>query len=345
MIKFLLHELKKNLWLVLLLTAICVFPYITVTATMAMTEQWWVPEDAYETVVASPNLWMVSMQLVMLTFVAPVAVYSFKMNKRSVDCFYAMPIKREKLLLVKTLVGLAILVIPFTLSYWSGFLVLLLRQGNPYQMLWYFPAYLAFLGYGILIFGWHAFLYTRANKPFDGIVFLLGYTFVFCLAGFVVVSAIGWKPAYDYFTSDSSVNYFGFGPAIAFCGNFEQLICGESVDSWLVETFLSPVLLGGVGYGLSFGLERFQKAENAEQVSNDWAGYKTLIPVYTACFLAMAIVSESAVLSCVCVAFSFVATVVWRRKFRIGKIALIVFAVGIALGIILGILMTCNMPY
>lgn len=340
--KFLLHELKKNLWFVVLLTAVCAFPYMATVATSPMTSQWYI-EETYTYLPVSPNLWMVGMGLILLTFVVPVAVYSFKMNKRSVDCFYAMPLKREKLLFVKTLVGLFLVVVPFTLSYWLGFFTLLIREGNPYQMLWYLPTYFGLLLYGVLLFGWHAFVYTRANKPFDGIVFLIAYAFVGMVIVMGVLGALGLENAYEHVGIKTVENYMDFGGVINFFSNMENLIMKDSVSDWEIEGFLIPSLLGVIGYTLLFSLERFQKAENAEQVSNDWFGYKVLIPVYTAYCLASAINLSSVVLGCVCVAFSFVAIVVWKRKFRIGKSGWIVFAIGIVAGILLGILMEHNL--
>lgn len=343
--KFLLRDLKKNWWLLLILTAVCVLPYVATTSTSPMTMEWWVGEgEPMKQMPASPNLWMVGMQLIMLTFIAPVAVFSFKMNKRSVDCFYAMPIKRWKLFLAKCLLGLVLVLLPFTLSYWSGFFALLIRKGNPYEMLWYLPAYFALLLYGVCLFGWHSFLYTRANKPFDGLVFLFAYIFVGAMLATSVLGGLGLDGAYDYVVMESIQDYIGFGGVISFYGNMEHLITGDSVELWTVESFLIPALLGVAGYLLLFALLPLQKAEDAEQVSNDWFGYKILIPLYTAYCLGMSIYIQSVVLGCVVVAFTFVGCVVWRRKFRIGKIGWIVLGAGLLVGVILGILFLYNMP-
>lgn len=347
--KFLLHELKKSLWLMLLLSAVCVLPYMLTTATSPMTDEWWVGDwetgiGDYETYLVSPNLWMMGAQVIMLSFVAPVAVYSYKMHKRSVDCFYAMPIKREKLLFVKTVVGLALVIIPFTLAYWAGFFTLLIRKGNPYQMLWYLPTYLGLIFYGVFLFGWHAFVYTRANKPFDGIVFLFAYAFVGMVIVMGVLGGLGLEETYELVGMKRIENYMDFGGVFGFFSNMENLIMKEKDLAWEVEGFIVPTLLGTGGYTLLFSLEKFQKAENAEQVCEDWFGYKILIPVYTAYCLAFSVQESSPVLGGVFVAFSFVALVVWKRKFRIGRTAWIIFAVGITLGILLGILMEHNLP-
>lgn len=118
--------------------------------------------------------------------VVPVLMYSFKMNKRSVDAFYSLPKKKEKMYLVKTLMGLLLVLIPYTIAYWLGFLTIALRE-NYFHLIYYIPGYFGGLLFGVCLYGLYAFAFTRANRVVDGVVFMLAYTFI----GFLIVAGGG----------------------------------------------------------------------------------------------------------------------------------------------------------
>jgi hypothetical protein len=164
--------------------------------------------------VCDPNLGYVIGALLLLCYIVPILTYSFKMNKRSVDAYYSLPLRKEKLYFVKTLVGLFLVLAPFTIAYWGGFLTLLCRKGNPYEMIWYVPAYFVFLLLAVFVFGINAFFYTRANRVWDGLVFMFAYSFM----GLVIVSLV--ETAFDvtilYIHEE---NFSTWGSLLAFCEN------------------------------------------------------------------------------------------------------------------------------
>lgn len=332
MIKYLKYELKKNLWLFGLLTAVCLVPYVAHMSTFTF----WVgpTEDRY---LNSTGLTNMTFELIVLCYLAPLFVYSFKMNKRSVDAFYSLPLKREKLYFVKTLVGLFLVLIPFTLTYWSGFLALLCRPENPYYMSWYVPAYFGALFLGTCIYGMSAFVYTRANNVGDGVVFLVAYSFVGILIleyiEMLIHTSMPWWLT-DNFTFWGAISQFG--------NNIGILIKGGTPNRWSVAMFIIPFLLGGIGYFLLFYTLRFEKGESAEQCSDSWYGYRVLLPLFIALIVAINNFSLlNRVMTLIC---GIVVTVVWRHTLKFSWKYWVTLVGAVVLGILLGMLVDWTAP-
>ena len=331
MIKYLKYEFKKNVWALLIITAICAVPYVLEAATM---EMWWESYDG-RIVINRPNTSMLFVMLVILTFIVPVLSYSFKMNKRGVDGFYGLPIKREKLYFVKMLVGAALIVIPFTVAYWLGFFALLVRERNPYQMVYYVPMYFGYVGLGLLMFGFHSFLFTRANKIGDGVVFMLAYAPIMTLIMWYVEEAFSLDiplQVEEGFTS--------WGALSAFDTNMVELIRSGTAyaKAWSAWTYVYYIVTGILGYVLLFLSIRFERAENAEQVSESWFGYKVIIPVYTAFMLAGNLGnSTSPLFVCLILVCAIIATIVYQRKFKFPARCWGMIAVGLIAGLVLNV--------
>ena len=111
--KYLCYEIKKNIWTLFVLSAVCLIPYVATVSTMLLTYGSEYP--------ANPRLGIMAFELIVLAFVVPVYCFSFKMQKRSVDFYYALPLKKEKLYAVKLLVGALLVLVPYTVAYFGGF--------------------------------------------------------------------------------------------------------------------------------------------------------------------------------------------------------------------------------
>ena len=337
---YLKYEFKKNLWAFLIIMVLCALPYIIEMSTFEMA---WNYEyyDEFDILkpgrqIATPPLATMSTQLIALCFIVPILTYSFKMNKRSVDAYYSLPIKKEKLYFVKTLVGLFLTLTPFTVAYWSGFFVLLCREGNPYSMGWYVPAYFGLLILGFFLYGFNSFLFTRANKVGDGVVFMLSYAFM----GAMAISYIDFnfiKSSLPYWVEET---FLSFGGISLFTSEMARLIknfyTGGNVNL-SIWSFAYPVLTGAIGYFLMFYLLRFEKAEDAEQVSDSWFGYRVIIPYYAA-FLLGASYDLPLFTICLVLIAEITATIVYRRKFLFEKKNWIHIGVGLGAGLILFLL-------
>lgn len=331
--KYFLYELKKHIWTLVILSAVCALPYIVNVATLTMSYTY-MHNGVEKTVLRSPQLSYVFAELLILLFIVPTIVYSFKMSKRSVDGYYSLPLKREKLYFVATMVGLILVLVPFTISYWGGFLTLLFRKGNPYQMGYYIPAYLGGLFFGVLLFGVNAFIFTRANRIVDGIVFMGVYAFI----GFLAINFLDY--AFDVSLSTWNIEqcFIFSGSMFGFVDRMESLIVaytlGRGYAGWW---FGLTIAAGALCYALLYFAIRFEKGENAEQNSASWFGYKTLIPVYMALCCGSGAAEEIIGLVLVAVG-GVVATIVYKRKFKLKFIDWLPFIIGLAAGIVFAVI-------
>ncbi len=329
--KYFLYELKKHIWTLVILSAVCALPYIVNVATMRMSYTYFPETDNERIYIQNPQLSFVFGELLILLFLVPTIVYSFKMTKRGVDGYYSLPLKREKLYFVSTMVGLILVLVPFTVSFWSGFMTLLFRQGNPYKMGYYIPAYFGGLFFAVFLFGINAFVYTRANRVVDGLAFMAAYAFVgllslTCLEYAFDVSVSSWRIEQCFLFSGSM---FAFVDRM--CDYIMLSKIGEGYAGWW---FGLTAAAGVLCYALLYFAIRFEKGENAEQNSNSWLGYKTLIPVYVAlCFGGGA--AEEILGFVLVLVGGVVATIVYKRKFRLKFIDWLPLIVGLVAGIAL----------
>ena len=342
MMKYLWHEIKKNLSAILIITGICTLIYTLTVSTMEMSRTYtyenWQGQLITNTNIYEPAFSLIASALGILCFFIPTLVFSFKMDKRAVDCYYALPLKKEKLYLAKTLLGLVMIIVPFTVAYWVGFLALSLREGNPYNMGYYVPAYFGMLLFAILLFGFNSFIFTRANKAGDGVAFMVVYAWLFA---FVVLCFL---EIFNITTNDETLEGLLTlaSPAgmIWFDVNMGSLIVGGEAAQglhWSAWQFITPILMGVGGYfGLFFGV-RYEKAENAEQVSDSWFGYKVLIPLITA--LGLGIIGELHILVlAIIVVSNVIATVMHKRTFKLELWDWIRIGIGLLAGIILSLI-------
>ena len=342
MMKYLWYEIKKNLPTLLIITGICTLLYILQVSTLTMSETvtW---ENIQGVTMSKTNIYepafsTICVMLAALCFLVPPLTFSFKMEKRAVDCFYALPLKKEKLYLAKTLSGLVLIVVPFTVAYWLGFVVLALREGNPYQMFYYLPAYFGMLGYAIMLFGVNSFLFTRANKTVDGCAFMWAYIWILAYAALVILEIFDGEMG----DVESSILLCLLSPGGMgwFDVNMGTLIVGggsvASMD-WTAWMFVLPALFGVAGYfGLFFSL-RYEKAENAEQVSDSWFGYKVLIPLFTALTLGLMGEILDILLFAVIAVVSVILNIVYKRTFKLSGEDWIRIGIGLFVGVILAL--------
>ena len=331
--KFFCFELKKRLWALIVLAAVCALPYIAELSTMELIYVYPHHETGeLITVLNSTQIAAAILALGALCYLSPVLVYSFKMSKRGVDAYYALPLKKEKLYLVKTLVGLLLVLVPFTVMYWSGFLTLLFRAGNPYDMFWYLPAYFGSVLLGICLFGLNAFLFTRGNTVADGIVFMIAYIPLFLMIYEYATNLFGSRLQSSY------ENFITFGGLIEFGNKMSSLISRYENVTFSPLTFVVLPVLGTLGYALLFALLPYEKGENAEQVSDSWFGYKILIPIYTAFLLALNLSTFDIIWFFTIAMAAIVATVVYQRKFKFHLKWWGMIGGALALGLFLGML-------
>ena len=334
--KYLLYQLKKYAWLLVVLSVVCSIPNITNAASISMYVEYKDYAGITQGHIQEPGLASLYLPLLILLFAVPILVYSFKMTKRSVDAYYALPLKREKLYFVATMVGLILVLVPYTVSFWSSFFTLLFREGNPYKMGYYVPAYFGGLCFGVFLYGVNAFVYTRANRAIDGIIYMLFYAFVGLLI-FKYVESL-FTDYWGYINSSIEASFIFSGGMFEFAGEMESLIVGrERTLDHAGWWFGTAIAAGIICYALFFLLIRYERGESAEQNSDSWFGYKTLIPVYLAFSMGVGALEDPLGFVMVVIA-GFVATVVSKRKFSKKLIDWAPFAIGLGAGLVLALI-------
>ena len=268
------------------------------------------------------------MLLFLFCTVVPIMVFSFKMNPRCVDEFYSLPIRREKLYLVHSLVGLCLVFIPYTVAYWAGFLAIALTHS--FNIVMYLPLFFASVPLGVLLFGTNAFAFTRANKVFDGFVFMGLYS---CVLLFPVLYC-----AFLFGAFDSGIfAWTTYGPINVTFSAFDDLIRGGNYFSSNGLLWAGIIVMALAGCACWFGLffsQRFEKAENAGQVSTSWFGYKTLLPFYL-CFLTAVMPLDVLLIGYyfAMLIVVFVGNVIYRRTFMLPLRDIIVLIGALVIGL------------
>ena len=344
--KPLLHELKRDLLPLVVFIAIAV----VIAVGVAMSSN-----DILETGerIENSSIACSAVILCILCTVIPVLQFSYRMKQRSVDLWYSLPITRKQLAFVRTVGGLVLTLVPFTLAYWLSAAAIALRGSELYYF-YYLPAYGLLLLLGAGLFGVNAFLFTRGNTVADGIVFIAAWACALPLVNLCVYMSV---PSYEFsvggkhLTGDAlNALLFTYSPVSTVTNLMHELIMeGQPEELIEIDTLLSSYEYP-VRFAFLFALALFlladrDKSENAAQVSSSWWGYKVIIPVYAIAIYA-ALVAAFGVggewdvgllyYTVITAAVVFVLYFIYRRSFRLKKWDIIMVAVILAAGVLLG---------
>ena len=271
----------------------------------------------------------------------PLLQNNFKMNKRSIDIHYSLPIGRFALNNVKIITGLFEIIVSYSALYLVGFLIANSRFDIPNPE-YYIPLYFSILALCIPIYLYNYFIVSRANTITDAVLLLIMNTFV--LSFIFLALNENMRLIREWFGKDFSE---GFGiPFYAFIykGNFFNNLILEKNREYDYNLFMIdvyPYLLGLLGYfGILFA-SLTDKGESSQEVDNSIFGYKTMLPIYLIFF--MLIITESATIYTIALGpvFYYVLQVVRYRKFRIPKKEYVILSIVTVISIIIGII--CDM--
>lgn len=354
-------EVKRNLLPLVIFAAITLIVGVSYTSTMELRV------GAFASFRYDSGLACYAVLLCVLCTVAPVMQFFYRMKQRSVDLWYSLPITRKQLVLVRTLAGLLLVFVPFTIAYWPGVAIVAMRcnelassvRGFHFQYIHYLSCFAQMLLLGTCLFGVNAFLFTRGNSMFDGIFFILGWAILVPL--FVVV--LNDDFAFDFYWQGASgrqtwVNsslfftyFFTYSPVAWTGAAFEKLITvGAFFDNefHFMVTSILGVLEGAAAYLALFLLADKDKSENVGQISSSRMGYKVLLPALEAGVIALIIVSVGwgwydwntvfyMVLVALCaLAFYFA----YRRSFRLKISDILSVILALVAGVLLALLLS-----
>lgn len=268
-----------------------------------------------------------------LCALAPILQLSYRMNKRGADLWLSLPIRREKFLLVRMLEGLLLVVVPFTVSYWLSFLIVVLRD-NAFWLPAYPLFYLSALPPALGLLAYNSFFYSRANNAADGIVFMALWNVFPTL---VYLFVLQFSPQMNlpgllegmYFMPEYLLSYTSIF--------FDNMACGEAntnffslQSSWQAIVFFVAASLA-TGAAL-FATARRARAEDADQLSETMFGYKLLLPAILAILICFA--GGSVSVTIVFAVLGLAATVFSRRTFRLRPRDYGILAGAVVLGLV-----------
>ncbi|MBD5132263.1 MAG: hypothetical protein HDT28_06750 [Clostridiales bacterium] len=332
--KYFVYELKKSLFVTLALAVIATAVYLVSVLTDTVKVDYKYFSVPVETILVLGGA---------MSVIIPIWKLGYLMKKRSVDLYYSLPLSHTRILAVKLLAGLIALFAPYTIAYWVGSIAALASVGKYINGVCFVSMYFASLIPMAIIYSLTAFLFTRANRFVDGVAFVIMTGMSLEMIMVVVLKVVTlYDKSYEFFKYYfNSIYYTPFGSLILIWEYFSKAIMNETVNIRInavdiVGLALIAVLGLAAGIGLLFA-EKRAKAENCEQISESFFGYKVMIPLYTF-LLALLGSYDSFILAAVIAAAAYAASVLYKRTPKIGwKFAVIVgvaFIVGVGLSFI-----------
>ncbi len=336
--KYFLYELRKNLVPIIVLTGLGTLIYITYILNMSFGIYFEAIENYnYYSYRSSPTGVTAVFLCILCTFV-PVMTFSHKMNKRAADSFYSMPLRREKLYLIKSLTGLLIVLIPYTISYWLGFAVFAVRVWeHSFNLVAFVPLYFLSLPLAFMLFGINSFAFSRANSIVDGVIFIAFFTLCaviihFLLAKFIIISLDSFE-----LTSYSGI-------AMLFDHYSYIITNNRALDfSEILAPFIYCCAAGAACWAGLFICVKTDKAENAEQISNSWFGYKVFLPFYIAALLILG-GTDTYIIPVMAFAAGFIGYLIYRRSFIFGRNTWLTLIITFVAGLLLAVILP-ELPY
>ena len=285
-----------------------------------------------------------------LSTIVPLFEFNFKMRKVSVDEFYKLPIKREKLYLVKYIIGLLEVLIPMTVFFLFTLIDISLSF-HLFKLSYYVIFYLLSIPLLTAIYSLIAFVYSKCNTTYDGLINVgLAQFFVLSIA-FVILEIITNRDECIYFPSSSFCSdytsyFYIYSPMTRLNVYYSNLMEGTIYESLLKEesfiiTLVSIgifLVLGIVSFILMITLKKYEKSEDSMDISNSWFSYKVMVPTYITVLTALIAGQGEAITLLLVIIAGYILYAIYRRNFKIKLYDIITGVSCIVGGIILGAL-------
>ncbi|MCH5171332.1 MAG: hypothetical protein J1F31_00635 [Erysipelotrichales bacterium] len=350
--KYFTYLLKKNLLPLTFLTLFCIIVYVI--PIWNQNYSFW--NDNYFTYFAEHGFYpyldlhysKISLALGLIAVFIPILVFSYKMNKRSVDMHYSLPLSKTKVLISHFLVGLVLMYGAYTIAYLLGFLTIALNVRH-IHLIYYLWLYLASLIPAFILYSVTAFVYTRANTRKDGIISVIGAICLFALVYSLVDNLASSNfPNANLAFGEGSL--FPFRVLYVVSEKLGDAIKNGKVEYWfsstsktvilddafiLIGAILWTLLSAGATAGLIL-MEKKSKAENVGQISESIFCYKLQIPAYTTILIATVLTIGGGMFIFFLIIFmAFIMTIVYRRTIKIGNKEAIILCSSIMASVII----------
>ena len=256
----------------------------------------------------------------------PTRDLAFLHKKRSLDCYYALPLSHKKIISCKVLLGLITIILSYTvLSSVSLLQILSVSQNRDYfssHIGEEIPRFFLPLLYALALYLFNAFIFGKANKTSDGVIWIIGYTFIGMMAAQPILKITeNWVL--------HSTDFSTLSPIINRAYGFTRFYASDVV--YLI--FLAAAIVMGICF-LIFGEKK--QAENAEQRSDSFWGYRTLIPLFTASMLWWTVdFNEDAIFTIMGIIFSFILSCIYAGTVKHRFKTILPMLIGVVIGILL----------
>ncbi|MBR3750384.1 MAG: hypothetical protein IKK58_01290 [Clostridia bacterium] len=279
------QHFRSSLKTIIIITALCLMLCMLFTATFQVQKHVGI-ETGEVSYTYHPTLGMSVFVLCVMSILAPILQFSTFKRRRDLDMWGALPIKRRALGAVHFMIGLLMVIIPFTACFLQN-IALLYINGAASNL--YMPPLIPFYFLGLLsgftMYSVNTFIFNRANSIVDGIIcmalwMVLIPTLMLCGSAVfesmdmlkMTLSTPTFSPIISI-TSATEVTMRGVG-RIDLAKYFANISSPEGIG-FIINTVLG--VAAAVGNFLLFGKRR---VETVQEVSSSFFCYRTLIPVY-----------------------------------------------------------------
>lgn len=249
-----------------------------------------------------------------LCYLTPILELEGFKNRRNIDALFSFPVSKFKMGLAHYLNGIIYIVSTFTVCSIYTFFYLLARKSD-LNVVHFIPYYFLAVLFGIFLYSFVAFAFYQGNTVSDGVIFVVGYSFVFAS----VVSVIN---AIDFFKKTiESGPYTAFGPLTGLTEGYANLIEGNSFDYYLhTQRYISFAVWAVIGIASIFGfLYTFakKKTEDVGEISTTIFGYRVLIPIFA--YSLLFISEDFNVLHLLIVLAMYIGYIIFRRSIKLKR--------------------------
>ena len=281
----------------------------------------------------SPLPLLATITSVLSTFVVVFEFY-FKMRKVNVDQIYALPIKREKIFLSKLIICVLEVIVPMTVGFIVSYLMIF-NKDHLFNLIYFIPYYFGMVFLALILIVSFAFIYTRGNTFFDGIINMVAYSFMLV----IVVSLITETFDISYRNFGNATSFFIYSPISIFSSWMNDLFSGRDYVFKLssILSYSIYISFGLLSFYLFIVLNKKEPSENSTQISESEFSYKTIIPALSIPFSAISILSGGFLALAFSSIFTYLAFVLYRRSFKLTKKEYVFIAIYITIGIIVGV--------
>lgn len=304
--RYLKYQAKDSIAFIAVATLISLIIYIAIIMIQGLE-----PRQAYynEAIILlrSLNLNYFPIILIILTTIIPIRQTNYLKNKRLNDLYLGLPINRTKLLITNLIIGFVQLLIIFTIVYWLGFLVVVTNFSQHYDVInlfnvlnntnftgyhyqFYIPLYLVLVGMALIPYIIFSFIYLKGNNSIDGIIIYGLYIAATLMLVGSIMESLWFNGIYQrtfmiecylpyspmFLLTKSYSNVIELGRPIA---NINPLAQIDWFNFGIPVVFFTVVSIVFVILIVLF--EKNRKNENIDQITNNYFGYKTMIPIST----------------------------------------------------------------